>query len=254
MREAHMAKTLGWIAVGGLSVGFVSLALAYVLGGRDLDGLLDRGIFLAKSCGDGGGKVDAKQSERRLTWEGSDTVEIALPANVRYRGGEGSEVIVRGSPDVIAHVEVRHGRITLDCHRFGGIRDVEVTLPGRAFRRIGLSGSGKLIMENVDQRDLAFSISGSGAVRAQGTVDHATVKVAGSGDARLADLAMKELTAKISGSGNVEAAPKDAADIHISGSGDVRLLSHPARLRSHVAGSGRITQASVDSAEGKDRR
>ena len=117
-----MAKTLGWIAVGGLSVGFVSLALAYVLAGRDIDALLDRGSFLAHSCGDSSGKVDAKQTERRLAWEGEDTVEISLPASVRYRGGEGSEVIVRGSPDVIAHVEVRHGRITLDCHRWGGFR------------------------------------------------------------------------------------------------------------------------------------
>ena len=73
-------------------------------------------------------------------------------------------------------------------------------------------------------------------------------------DARLADLVMKELTAKISGSGNVEAAPKDAADIKISGSGNVRLLSRPGRLSSHVSGSGRITQASLDAAEGKDRR
>ena len=116
-----MAKTLGWIAVGGLGVGFVSLALAYVLAGRDLDALLDRGSFLAHSCGDGSGKVDAKQTERRLAWQGGDTVEISLPASVRYRGGEGSEVIVRGSPDVIAHVEVRRGRIMLDCRRFGGI-------------------------------------------------------------------------------------------------------------------------------------
>jgi Putative auto-transporter adhesin, head GIN domain len=254
MREAHMVKTLGWIAVGGLSIGFASLALAYVIGGRDLDGMLDRGVFFARSCGNSDGKADAKPSERRLTWEGGDTVDITVPGSVRYRGGEGSDIVVRGSPDVIAHVEVRHGKITLDCHRWGGFRDIEVTLPGRAFRRIDLSGSSKLTMENVNQPDLTFKISGSGTVRAQGTVDHATISVAGSGDARLADLAMKELTAKISGSGKVVAAPKDAADIHISGSGDVRLLSHPARLSSHVAGSGRISQASVDSAEGKDKR
>ena len=43
-----MVKTLGWIAVGGLSIGFASLALAYVIGGHDLDGMLDRGLFLAK--------------------------------------------------------------------------------------------------------------------------------------------------------------------------------------------------------------
>jgi hypothetical protein len=65
---------------------------------------------------------------------------------------------------------------------------------------------------------------------------------------------MKELTAKISGSGKVEAAPKDAADIKISGSGDVRLLSRPTHFSSRVSGSGRITQSSLDAAEGKDRR
>src|SRR5260370_38128368 len=124
MREAHMAKTLGWIAVGGLSVGFVSLALAYVLGGRNLDALLDRSIFLAKSCGDSSGKADAKQTERRLAWEGNDTVEISLPASVRYRGGEGIEVIRRGSPDVIAQCEVRHGGVTHVCEPRAGLRAV----------------------------------------------------------------------------------------------------------------------------------
>src|SRR5260370_33095808 len=115
MREAHMAKTLGWIAVGGLSVGFVSLALAYVLGGRNLDALLDRSIFLAKSCGHSSGKADAKQMERRLAWEGNDTVEISLPASVRYRGGEGSDVILRGSHHAVAHVGVPHVTVTLDA-------------------------------------------------------------------------------------------------------------------------------------------
>ena len=249
-----MARTLGLIAAGGLGAGVVCLSLAYVLGGRDLDRFLDRSAFLAHSCSDGGAKADANRSERRLTWQGNDTVDIALPATVRYRGGEGSDVVVRGSPDVIAHVELRHGRLILDCHQWGRSRDIEITLPGRAFRHIGLAGSGKLVMDNVNQPELTLNISGSGTVRAQGAVDHATINVAGSGDARLADLAMKELTAKISGSGNVEAAPKDAADIKISGSGNVRLLSRPGRLSSHVSGSGRITQASLDAAEGKDRR
>jgi Putative auto-transporter adhesin, head GIN domain len=252
MREAHVARTLGWIAAGGLGVGVVCLSLAYALGARDVHGI-GLGTLLGQSCSDGA-KGDARQSERRWTWAGGDTVEVALPATVRYRGGEGSDLIARGSPDVLAHIEIRGGRIMLDCHQSWRSRDIEVTLPGRAFRRISLSGSGKLIMENVNQPDLDFRISGSGTVRAQGTVDHATISVAGSGDARLADLAMKELTAKISGSGKVEAAPKDAADIKISGSGDVRLLSRPTHLSSRVSGSGRITQSSLDAAEGKDRR
>ena len=54
---------------------------------------------------------------------------------------------------------------------------------------------------------------------------------------------MKQLTVDISGSGKVEAAPKDTADVRISGSGDVKLLSRPANLTSKVSGSGRISQA-----------
>ena len=81
-----------------------------------------------------------------------------------------------------------------------------------------------------------------GTARAQGSVDQATIKLSGSGEAKLGDLAMKQLKVDISGSGKVEAAPKDSADVRISGSGDVKLLSRPANLTSKVSGSGRISQ------------
>jgi hypothetical protein len=242
-----MSRTLGWIATFGLTIGVVSLALAYAFGGRDLNRLLS----VAQSCSDGGAKADASSSERRLPWTDGDTIDIALPATVRLKSGEGSEVVVRGSPDTIAHVEVRGSRITLNCRWSAAARHVEITLPGRAFRNIGLAGSAKVILEGLNQPELALSISGSGSVKGQGTVDQLSVRIAGSGNARLADLAIKQLKVDISGSGNVEAAPKDEADINISGSGNVRLASRPTRLRQHIAGSGRITQAPVEAAEGK---
>jgi hypothetical protein len=183
----------------------------------------------------------ASHSERHLAWQDGDEIDLALPGTVHYRGGEGSDIVVRGAPELIAHVETRRGRLTLNCRSSRDPRSFEVTLPGRAFRRIGIAGSGKLVMENVNQPELALSIAGSGSVRAQGAVERATVKVAGSGQARLADLAVKQLTVDVAGSGKVEANPKDSADITISGSGDVKLLNRPADLRSKVAGSGRIT-------------
>ena len=56
---------------------------------------------------------------------------------------------------------------------------------------------------------------------------------------------MKQLTLKVAGSGNIEAAPKDAADITVSGSGTVRLLTRPERLSTHISGSGRVQQATT---------
>ena len=247
-----MSRTLGWIATFGLGIGIVSLALAYAFGGRDLHRLLDRGLSVAQSC-EGTTKDDALASERRLAWTGGDSIDIALPATVRLRGGEGSDIVVRGAPDTIAHVEVRGGRITLNCRWSAAARRVEITLPGQAFRRVGVSGSGKVMLENLNQPELALSISGSGSIHGQGSVGQLAVSVAGSGNARLADVAVKQLKVNISGSGNVEAAPKDGADISISGSGNVRLLSRPTRLEQHIAGSGRITQAAVEAAEGNKK-
>jgi len=231
--------TLGWIAIGGLGLGAACLSLAYALGGRSFDDLR-LGFLLGPAChGDG----KAKQREARLAWDDGDAVELALPATVYWRGGEGSDVIVRGLPDLVAHVEVRGGRITLNCRGGSGARNLELTLPGRIFRRIAISGSGKLVMENMNQPELALSISGSGSgsMRAQGAVDRAKITVTGSGHANLGDLVVKQLTLTISGSGKVEANPRDSADINIAGSGDVRLLGRPANLRTSVAGSGRIT-------------
>ena len=230
-------KTLGLIAIGGLGIGVASLSLAYALGGRDLHRLP---LEIASSCGEA---AKGGPSVRNLPWDGGDSIELSLPGTVIFHGGQGSDIVVRGSPDLVANVEVRGRRLKLDCHGWTAGRELEITLPGRAFRDIRIAGSGKLVMENVSQPELDLRISGSGTMRAQGNVDQMTVKVSGSGEARLGDLAVKQLKVDISGSGKVEAMPKDSADVKISGSGDVRLLSRPVHLTSKVSGSGRISQA-----------
>jgi hypothetical protein len=228
-------RTLSLIAIGGIGVGIASLSLAYAIGGRDLDafGFAER---WASGCGDSAGP-----RERSLAWDGGDTVELSLPGTVHWRAGDGNQLIVRGAPGVANHVELHGSRIVLTCRGRSG--SLDITLPGRPFRRIGIAGSGNLVMENVSQPELALRISGSGSMRAQGNVDRLTVDLSGSGDARLGELIAKQASVRISGSGKVEASPKDSADVKISGSGDVKLLTRPAELNSKVSGSGRITQA-----------
>jgi len=236
-----MSNILGRIAVAGIGIGVASLAIAYAIGDSDLDGLWQHGRMGWRGHGcDGPAIADSASSERHLAWSGGDTIEIALPATVHFRAGEGSDLVLRGMPDAIAHVELLGNRLVLDCRSPGRI---DVTLPGNAFRRIGVSGWANVKLENLNQPELVFTVSGSGDLVAQGTVDRLTATISGSGNAHLRDMALKELTVRISGSGNVEAAPKEAADIKLSGSGNVRLLTRPAHLNTHVSGSGRISQA-----------
>lgn len=236
-----MSRILGWVATVGLGVGVISLGIAYALGGHDVFHQFDRrGLFVLQSC-DQGAATHGGVTERHLGWSGGDAIDIALAAVVHFRGGDDGDIVVRGSPDLIANVEADGRALRLKCRGVLSNRDIEIDLPGR-YRRVGILGSGQVTMDNLDQRRLELHVAGSGNVDAKGTVDHLNLTLAGSANARMQNLAVRELKVVIAGSGNVDATAKDEADIKISGSGDVRLYGKPARLKSHIAGSGRISQ------------
>ena len=241
-----MIRTLRWIAGVGLGVGAISLAISYALDRSGVDRVLSHIDHNLQDCR--GHAAAGTGPERHLAWSGGDSIDIAMPATVRYRSGEGSDVVVRGAPDVISHVELRGGRLTLDCRWHAATRDIDITLPAKPLRRVSVSGSGRVVMEKIDQPELKLLISGSGSIAAQGSVGRLDVTISGAGKARLGELATKQLTVEVSGSGNVEAAPTDEADIRISGSGKVSLLTRPQRLDSKISGSGRISQPPLEAA------
>ena len=241
-----MKRTLGLIAITGLSIGVVCLSLAWAIGGRDFRMLVAEDRFGWRSCDD---DAVAAGPERRLAWTGGDTIDVTTPVPLRLIAGDGGEVVLRGAPDTIAHLRLRGGRL-FSCGRLGA-GPVDVELPARALRHVRISGAGTVTVEKLNQRELGLTISGSGDIQAQGTVERVSAEISGSGNVRLADLALKRLRTKISGSGRVEAGPTDEADIHLSGAGTVKLLTRPAVLHTKVSGAGRIIQASVESADKK---
>src|SRR5258708_16063332 len=107
-----MVKNLGWIAVAGLSVGVVCLSLAYAIGRDDMNDLADLGFSFGRSCDNNSTSVDSNKSERRWTWNGDDTVDIAVPATVHFRSGDGDEVIALGSPYAISQLQLVGDRLT----------------------------------------------------------------------------------------------------------------------------------------------
>lgn len=250
-----MKKKLGWTAIGGFAVWIGALFLAFAIGGSEAFDWSQlravRSSVWSARCQDTPVAKDGP-TERRWAWEGGDKISIGVASTVHYRGGEGDEVIIRGAPQVLANIVVEDDAIGLSCMNFGRMEPVEITLPGRIFREISLAGSGRITLENVQQPELNLGIAGSGTITAQGKVDRLELNIAGSGDARLADLAMKDLEVNVAGSGDTEAAPMDSAQINMSGSGNMRLLSRPTRIESNIRGSGRIIHA-PRAAAGDDR-
>jgi hypothetical protein len=190
-----MNRTLGLVAISGLSIGVVCLSLAWAIGGRDLRTMIAEDRFGWRTCD---GDADAAGPERRLAWTGGDTIEVLTPVPLRLVAGDGSDVVMRGTPDAVAHLKLRGGKV-ISCGRRSASGPVEIELPARALRHVRISGAGTVTLEKLSQRELGLAISGSGDIQAQGNVERVSADISGSGNVRLADVAMKRLKTKISG-------------------------------------------------------
>ncbi len=234
-----MSKKLAIIAVSGLTLSAVCLGAAVSVGGAELFAALDFMDGHGPRCDFAhAGRIES----RALDWNGDDKVRIALPANVHFRQGSGTQVIVKGDGAALSHIQVTDGTIRMDC-RDRSLGRFDITLPGRAFRQFAIAGSGSLALENVDVPDLKLRVAGSGEITGQGRAANLSVAIAGSGEARLGGLAADSATLRMAGSGDAQIAARDTLKVSIAGSGKVRLVTEPKHLETHIAGSGEILHA-----------
>jgi hypothetical protein len=107
---------------------------------------------------------------------------------------------------------------------------------------LSASGSGVGRLDQVQAGDMSVDMSGSGWVRTSGTANSLHLSISGSGVADMGGLTAQTVQADLSGSGSAKLSPKQSADIEVSGSGAVRLLTRPPQLSTHKSGSGAIIE------------
>jgi hypothetical protein len=234
-----MANRLVTVAVLSTLIAAGSLTVAFALSRGEWPDL-DDGLFNGTPrCETEDGAATAT---RDIPWN-SDSVDISLPANTRYKRGSGDMLRVSGDPKIIAHVRVAGGEIELDCRRRGETTLLDITLPGGEFRSIALNGRGKLLLEDLSQRELDLRVQGSGTAEANGSVDILDLEIAGSGHADLNSLMVQRLDLNVAGSGTAEVAPQNEAEVDIAGSGKAYLSTGQANLRRlniDISGSGQV--------------
>jgi hypothetical protein len=239
-----MAHKLAVIAATGIAGLAVCLGAAAAINGGNDVGNMDFWMFDGKPrCEVIAG---ANATSRDLDWDGSDHADIGIPAQTSYTPGAGDKLHIIGNAQILAHMKVEDGTITLDCHpthqqrmQYRG-EAIHMTLPGRAFHKFSIADGGKLILDKLQQDDLKVEIAGAGTIQADGAVDTFKIEIAGSGNADFSDVVAREAGVQIAGSGNADIAPSDTAKVEIAGSGDVNLHSNPKHLDTEIAGSGRI--------------
>lgn len=246
-----MIRVLVLIMITGFLVGVVTLSVAAGLGGPELAARgwrwdasewwdKDRDVsdrHWDRNWGDRSGAT----AMRELAWDGSTELEVDLAADVEFTQAEGpGKVIVSGPQSAVERVTLQGGRLELDGHR-NSYRKLKVIITAPSVTKFTVNGSDHLDIRDYKQERLIVNAHGSSEVTAQGQAKFVELDLSGSVEADLGGLSVDEAMVDISGSGEVTIAPKLAADLEVSGSSEVVLLTRPARLDTDIAGSAEVT-------------
>ena len=248
-----MVRVLVIVAVVGFVLTIACFSGAAALGGR---ALAESGLPLPWAWGHWNwddddddarpGDRDSPNATREIAWTGGEDLAIALPADVVFTQGPTAKLTVTGPKRVVDRVIVEDGKLRFAGRHGGrwGLHDarLQVAVSSPDTHSFSLAGSPNLRIADFKQDRLRVAIMGSGDVTGAGQAKRVDVAIFGSGDANLAGVAAEEADVKIMGSGDASVAPRDYADVAIFGSGDVDLAVRPAKLSSHIAGSGKVLQ------------
>jgi hypothetical protein len=246
-----MTRTLVLIAFAGFVLAVACIAGAIALGGSALahhhwgrHWVVDWDDHHGDWSGaKAGGSSDSSAATREIAWPGGDKIEFDVPGDVQYTQAAGpAKLVITGPKDELDHIELSDGRLKLDDDDddFDGRIGVVMTAPD--VRHFAIDGDNSLAIHGYDQDDLSVDVSGHGTVNAKGRTRALSLDISGDGAVDMSGLAAQSAQTDISGSGRASIAPSDQANLDISGSGEIDLLTRPARVNSDVSGSGRIVE------------
>ncbi len=106
---------------------------------------------------------------------------------------------------------------------------------------LAVSGSGNILLDNLDADRVKASISGSGDIIISdgGVASEMTVSISGSGNVKAEGFETENADVKIAGSGNCSVTSNGALKARVAGSGNIYYRGNPS-IDSSVAGSGRV--------------
>jgi hypothetical protein len=245
-----MTRTLVFIAFAGFVLAVACIAGALALGGNAL-ARHHWGNHWAVNWDDGHRwsghtTINGSTATREIAWPGGDRIEFDVPGDVQYTQGAGpAKLVITGPKDEIDQIELSGSELKFNDDGDGSDGHVTIVMTAPDVRRFSISGDDNLTIAGYDQDDLGVDVSGQGSVSAKGKARAVKLDISGDSDVDMSGLTTQSAEADISGSGRASLAPTDEANLSISGSGEIDLLTHPAKLSSDVSGSGRIVEGAA---------
>jgi hypothetical protein len=202
--------------------------------------LLPVALLLVALAGCGGGDRIIETREVAAF----DRLEIN-GVDVKVVEGDGRHVRVYAGENVIDRVEtessggllqinVRDRGIVIGSDPLG---DAQVEVTAAALEAVQVEGSGDVLLDDLDARELELDLEGAADLEATGTVDDLTATIQGAGDADLSQLTVRTATVEAQGAADVALNVSEQLDVTVQGAGDVTYRGDP-QVRSEVEGAG----------------
>ncbi len=229
-RRGLHGRELPWLLAAGLFVVVVVLLLRYDVFGSS-----------RATSGTQGSGIEATQTRSLAPFS---SVELAGSNLVTISVGGTQSVVVHADRNLIRQVTTRveGGRLVVaNTGSFTTKAPMRVAVTMPALNALTLSGSGIITVENVDADALTLMLSGSGVLRAAGTVGRLDVSLAGSGDAQLDSLVARDVHAVVTGSGRIVVHPTSSLDASVPGTGAIVYTGEPPHVKTSITGVGAVT-------------
>ncbi|SFU55700.1 Putative auto-transporter adhesin, head GIN domain [Pustulibacterium marinum] len=117
----------------------------------------------------------------------------------------------------------------------------QTTLESKDFKTL-ITGSGDIILP-INAKSTEASVTGSGDLQLTGTTDFFEGRVTGSGDIIANDLETKDADVHVSGSGDIKVNCSNNLKASITGSGDIMYVGNPITRDFSTTGSGDISSS-----------
>jgi hypothetical protein len=180
---------------------------------------------------------DSAAVTRELPWDGSESLTVEVPANVRFVQGSGPGKVVITGPKRSVEGFTASGGVLSDSRWHTG-KPIEVVVHAPRITHFSLKGSDRLVLEGYDQPHLLVETAGRAEVRAAGRVGHLELQLQGFGWVDMSALKASEADVTLTGSRHALLAASDRA--RISGNGSVVLVARPKVLDLDLGESGRV--------------
>jgi hypothetical protein len=221
-------------------------------------------VFILTACAfgiEGSGKVI---TETR-TVEKFNGIELKSVANVYITQGETQEVKIEAEDNLIQHIttKVKNDELVIDCDQeINSHEPINVYITVKDLCLLELSGSGNMITKNeincehmtlylggsgemkvaLKSQQLKATLSGSGNMNLSGSTSESDLRINGSGNMNAQQMKSFTSAVTISGSGNTKVDVNNELNVNISGSGNVRYVTEPAKITTKITGSGDVSK------------